>query len=238
MMKTFSAALAAWIGLAAMAGCGGLGDPAAGGSLRITVTPGEEWIHPFSALVKNPPQYALWIEDEGGAYLGSVFVTRKAATEGWVLNKGNRRREALPVWSRRRGIAADDGIYLPTREEPLADGVTGATPKAVQTLAVVPDPSLTRFWLFCEINHSTDFNAAWPKDAAPGDPGWSGGPEGSGQPSLVYGVLIDLADPGPWTLSLIGRGSADGADGSVDADLTGLTTALGILGGVVVESVP
>ncbi|MGB4033130.1 MAG: hypothetical protein GX467_02300 [Rikenellaceae bacterium] len=67
------------------------------GDMEITVNPGEQWLHDFPLFLgfkqKNTPQFAIWIEDISGNYLATIFVTRKIATEGWIFNKGNRRKE-------------------------------------------------------------------------------------------------------------------------------------------------
>ena len=217
--------------------CSGLYEGESG-DLEITVTPGDEWIHAFSSTTHVPPTYAIWIEDEAGKYITTVYVTKKAGTEGWIFNSGNRRKESLPVWAHSRNIMADDGIYLPTKEAPMPDAVTSATPKEQQTVYAPIDSSNGRFMVYCEINHSTDFNDTWPKDAAPGTDGWSGGEEGSGQPSLVYKCLVDTAVPGPWELYLYGCGDAAGEDGNITEDWSSHTSALKILNGIEVGLLP
>jgi hypothetical protein len=215
--------------------CDAVGVSAGSGALRADLTPGEAWIHGFSAFAKNPPQFSLWIEDESGRYVKTLYATKKIAKEAWVFNGGNRRKEALPYWSRKRGIVYPDGLYLPTKEQPLTDGLTGSTPKAAFTLSFDPLEGLTRFFVYLEVNHSTDFNAAYPADAAPGTQAYSGGKEGSGQPALVYRVLIDMsADSAGAAYELVGHSSPDGSDGSVDRDVTGIDSALEILGGFTV----
>ena len=78
---------------------------------------------------KNPPQIAVWIEDAQGRYLSTVYASSKIATQSWLAAGGNRRREALPHWCHSRGVQYADGLYLPTKSEPLADGISGATPR-------------------------------------------------------------------------------------------------------------
>lgn len=216
--------------------CDAVGVSAGSGALRADLTPGEAWIHDFSAFVKNPPQFSLWAEDESGGYVKTLYATKKIAKEAWVFNGGNRRKEALPYWSRKRGVAYPDGLYLPTKERPLTDGLTGSTPKAAFSLSFDPPEGLNRFYVYLELNHSTDFNAAYPIEAAPGTSAYSGGKEGSGQPALVYRVLIDMsADPAGATCELVGHSSPDGSDGSVDPDVAGIDSALKILGGFTVR---
>lgn len=200
------------------------------GDLKITVETGENWLHDFPLFmgikVKNPPQFAIWLTDLDSNYVGTVFCTHKIAREGWVMNKGNRRREALPFWSHSRGVKEADGLYLPTKENPLADAVTGATPKDDYVIRLRPELG-DHFLIWAEFNHSTDFNATWPKNAAEGTPAYSGGKEGSGQPALVYRAEINLDSPADeWTFQLVGHSSPDGSDGKLYEDLEGVDSAL------------
>ena len=212
------------------------------GDMKITVRHGREWIHDFSAMVKNPPQIAIWITDESGNYITTVFTTRKIATEGWIFNKGNRRKEALPYWSYSRGVRYDDGLFLPTKKHPVTDGVTGATPKDDFEILVDPIDLPERFYIYAEINHSTDFNDAWPKSARKGDGNYTGGEEGSGQPALIYRALVDTVDTGTgtalYTLNLAGHSSPDGSTGDLYTDMDGFTTALEIVDSITVEIMP
>ena len=131
------------------------------------------------------------------------------------------------------------------------DAVTRATPKRGPGLEVAvgslptdtaaetgsaPQPAatatrVTGYYLYLEVNHSTDFNDAYPANAQPGEPGYSGGPYGSGQPSLIYRAYVDRSDPGrsETVFELIGHGSPDGSDGGIVPDLGGVTTALEIV---------
>lgn len=220
------------------ASCSGSADIAMGGDYVITVEPGEEWLHDFSKLIKNAPQYALWMEDSSGEYLGTVFLTRKTATEGWIFNKGNRRIEALPVWAHRRNIEDESGVLYPSKDEALSDGISGATPKEGSEIIISPLDSHSGFRLLMEVNHSTDFNDFWPKDALSGEADWTGGMEGSGQPSLVYSTWIDPDENGPWQLTLAGHGSPDGSDGLISADVSSCSTALQIMESIYVSEIP
>ena len=215
--------------------CNALPIETQSGDITITVIPGAEWLHRFSFLTKNTPQFAIWTEDESGGYIDTLFVTRKTATEGWIFNNGNRRIESLPVWAHQRNVVEDDGLLLPTKEDPLTDGITGATPKDRMNLVIRPNDATTPFYVVLEINHSTDFNDYWTKSAEPGTPEYSGGTYGSGQPSLVYKALIDPTEEGPWELALAGHGSPDGSSGNITTDTSSITTALHIIETILVE---
>jgi hypothetical protein len=227
--------LSAIIGCLA-ASCDAAGLSVGSGSLRADLSPGTGWMHEYSLLQKNPPQFSLWIEKESGEYVETLYATKKIATEGWVFNGGNRRKEALPAWCHKRGIVYPDGLYLPTKERPLVDALSAATPKAGFSLFFDPPQGLTRFYVCLEINHSTDFNAAYPKDAAEGTSAYSGGKEGSGQPALVYRVLVDTAAASVGAnCERVGHSSPDGSDGIVYPDVGGIDSALSILGGFTVR---
>jgi len=197
------------------------------GDLRVAVSRGEGWLHDFPIFLgiemKNPPQIAIWAEDLSGHYLTTLYATHKIATASWRANGNNPRASALPVWSHARG-------GQPTEAEPLTDGVSGATPQGSFDLRISPVGGLRQFVVKIEVNHSTDWNAAWPEDAAPGDAGYSGGKGGSGQPSLVYAAEVDLDAPqASYTARLLGHGSPDGSDGGICPDTSTLTTALNIV---------
>lgn len=220
------------------ASCSGMADIAIEGDYVIQVEPGEEWLHDFSRFVKTPPQYALWMENASGEYLGTLFLTRKTATEGWVFNKGNRRIEALPVWAHKRNIHDESDVLYPSKNEPLCDGVSGATPKEESEIIIRPVNPHRGFRVFMEVNQSTDFNEHWPKNAQSNEAEWSGGKDGSGQPSLVYSAWVDPDESGPLELILMGHGSPDGSDGLIYEDISTISTALHILDSVILSVTP
>ena len=204
------------------------------GSIKVSVEQGKEWLHDFPLFgfikMKNAPQIAIWMEDMNGNFLTTIYVSEKAAKQSWTAAAGNRRKESLPCWSYAQGKQYADGIYLPTKKEPLPDAMTGATPKGSFTTNVPIDESINQFMVKCEFNHSVDFNEYYPKNAKEGDENYSGGKLGSGQPAIVYQVVVDL-DSGQKEFKgeLKGHSSPDGSDGKIYTDLSKLTTALDIV---------
>lgn len=204
------------------------------GDVRVSLEKGENWLHDYPLFLgidkKNAPQIAIWLEDTQGHYLSTVYVTYKAGHQAWVAAHGNRRKESLPYWAHARGVEYPDGLYLPTKSQPLTDGISGATPRGSFALKVTPTSVLHDFVLKVEINHSTDFNETYSKGIALGDPHYSGGKDGSGQPALVYAATIHLDDSArEYQAQLIGHSSPDGSDGTLYDDMTGVTTALHIV---------
>lgn len=204
------------------------------GDLQVNIEQGKNWLHDFPLFLgikrKNAPQVAVWIEDVSGRYLSTVYTTDKIATQSWMASGGNRRKEALPAWCHARGVQYEDGLYLPTKKRPLVDGISGATPRGSFDVKLSPKGAPRQFVVKVEVNHSTDFNEYYPKDAKEGEPGWSGGDMGSGQPALVYAARIDL-DSGKkeYEAELVGHSSPDGTDGTIDPDVSTLTSALDIV---------
>ena len=165
------------------------------GDIKVCIEQGREWLHDFPVFLgikkKNPPQIAIWLEDMQGNYLSTVYVSHKIATQDWQMAKGNRRKEALPHWCFSRGVKYYDGLYLPTKDKPLVDGISGATPRESFDVKLRTANHLKHFAVKVEVNHSTDFNDKFPKNAQEGDVNYSGGKEGSGQPAVIYKAEVD-----------------------------------------------
>lgn len=220
-----------------------------GAPLTVGIAAGEEFMHRFQVMplisVKNHPQMVLWCETPDGRFLRTLFITERIATATWRAAPADktpaeeiRRAESLPVWTHRQTEVAG----LPTRESPMPDAVTGATPRESFVLRTRLPEGHKVVRLFFEVNSSTDFNEAYAKDARAGSPGYSGGPWGSGQPAVVFSALVDTetASAEPVRLELTGRASADGTSGAIFEDLSGMTTALDIIEAlyVTIESSP
>lgn len=204
------------------------------GNIQVAIEQGSEWLHDFPIFwfikKKNSPQIAIWTEDLEGNFLSTIYVSEKLAKQSWTAARGNRRKESLPCWSYAQGKQYANGLYLPTKNEPLPDAVTGATPKGSFTANLQMSGDIRSFVVKCEFNHSTDFNEYYPKDAKEGDANYSGGKMGSGQPAIVYQVVVDLTnEQREFKGELIGHSSPDGSDGNIYSDTSKLTTALDIV---------
>lgn len=204
------------------------------GDVKVCVEQGDEWLHDFPLFMgikkRNPPQIAIWVENAEGMYLSTIYVSHKIATQSWQAAGGNRRKEALPHWCHSRGVQYGDELYLPTKDKPLTDGISGATPHGSFDVKMRPLGDLKQFVVKIEINHSTDFNDSYPESAEVGDSSYSGGEKGSGQPAVVYAANIDMSS-GKHTFEaeLMGHSSPDGTSGNIFEDISTLTTALNIV---------
>jgi len=97
------------------------------------------------------PLMAVWLEDEQGGYIQTLFVPRAIATgvfrygsnaSGKWVEAAKRAPQTLPYWSHKRGIRAPDGIYMPDPENPVADAYSGATPTTSFVLSTRADKPL------------------------------------------------------------------------------------------------
>ena len=181
------------------------------------------------------PLMAIWIEDTLGNYIQTLYVAESiakgvfghgdASTGKWMPGE-IRRPAALPYWAHRRGVQAEDGLFLPTPQNPVPDAYTGATPTGSFVLSTKTDNLLEKsFYVFFEINQSWDWNEYWTNDKYPGDMEY----RSSAQPALVYNALIDVsAINDEYTLKPFGRSHHSGKTGELFDDLHTLSTALEI----------
>jgi len=215
--------------------------------MSITVTTGDHFtqrlVFAMVRKIDSPPQIAFWIEDIDGTFIDTLYVSLKAGTQGWNTlpwEKGEIRREySVPYWAHRRGVIYPDGLFLPTNTDPLPDAVTGATPEEDFTLKTKAPAHLDRFVVMAEFNLPCDFNDVYPADNTPGDPGYTGGKWGSGQPAMVYAAEIDLTSGvTAYEMIPIGISSPDGKSGELIRDFSTLTTAPDMLESITISIEP
>lgn len=108
-----------------------------------------------------------------------------------------------------------------------------STPKADALIAMTA-PRMGQYRLMIEVNRSYDFNGFYSRDRFPDDPIYSGDGS-SGQPSLIYSARVDSQSAGKYLLALVGHGHPSGANGEIDKDMTGITTAKDMVTFIVAE---
>ncbi len=107
---------------------------------------------------------AVWLEDEQGKYIQSLFVPRSVATgifrycsnaAGKWVAASKRSPQTLPYWSHKRGIKAGDGLFMPDPDNPVADAYSGATPTTSFILRSKADKPLPeKFMVMFEVNQN------------------------------------------------------------------------------------
>ena len=180
----------------------------------------------------KPPQIAVWLEDEAGPAVRTLFVTHCTGGGDW---KGKADCPvSLPCWVGRYCVEHKTA-GPPTFQRPAPDAVTGATPKESLTVRrLVPAGSRWRY--FVEVNASGDFNEAFPEALGGGQTDEAG----NGQPSLVYAGSITAAIGRKDTPTILGRTDQLVAVEKLLDDLEGITTARKLLSDIVmsVEAAP
>ena len=204
-----------------------------GPNLEIVMVKGEGHNHPLMAI---------WVEDESGRFIQTLYVAQSIgkgifqhgdASRGFWMPGEIRRPAALPYWSHRRGIKADDGLYVPSPTNPIPDAYTGPTPgKSFLLHTRLNDEKLVKFHVLFEINQTWDWNEFWTNNKYPEDEQY----KTSCQPALVYSTFIDLNNlKDEYDMRIIGRSHHAGANGNLYEDLQTLTTALHIADQIIVR---
>lgn len=190
----------------------------------------------------NHPLLAIWVEDTSGKYIQTLYVAQSIATgifkygdaSSGQWSKGEiRRPAALPYWAHKRGIKADDGLYIPSPENPVPDTYTGATPKFDFIVdSRMDEMALSEFYILLEINQPWDWNQYWTNSKFPDDYEY----KTSAQPAVVYRALVStVSDRKEFPLEVIGHSHYAGTDGNLYEDISTLTTALEIAEKIVVK---
>jgi hypothetical protein len=190
----------------------------------------------------NHPLMAVWAEDLDGNFIQTLFVAKSIgkgvfdhgdASEGKWKAGEVRRPAALPVWSHKRGIKAEDGLYVPSAKKPVADAYTGSTPAQDFILKTKFDQEPPeKFNIFFEINQTWDWNEYWTNNKFPDNDEY----KTSCQPSLIYKAEINRNDAkSEYKMQVIGHGHYAGENGEIYPDLSTMTTALEIASEIKVQ---
>lgn len=183
----------------------------------------------------NHPLFAIWLADENGKYIQTLYVSKSIGygkfkranhnTGQWLAGE-IQRPASLPYWAHQRGVKNEYGTYMPTPRQPMADAYTGATPGTSFVLHVKTEKPLSgKYKIMMELNQSWDWNEFWTNNLYPADKEY----KTSSQPALVYEADVDTNNPGmEYAMKPIGHSHYSGADGSLYPDLSTMTSALKI----------
>ncbi|MCJ7772394.1 MAG: hypothetical protein MUP22_04585 [Desulfobacterales bacterium] len=179
-------------------------------------------------LAEKNCQIAIWLVNEQGEFVDTVYVTRKIAQKG-LGNRGGglddklggSRLSVFPVWAHQRGVDYGGGNFYPPKDKALVDAITSATPKSGEFIWIwLPQKSLKpgKYYYYIEVNKSFDDNEhnnySWYR----------------GQPSVIWqGNLFVGQQLSESKAKIIGHGDAAGKDGKIYPDLSSLTTALRLI---------
>lgn len=183
----------------------------------------------------NHPLFAIWLADENGEYIQTLYVSesiglgvfKHADRKAGKWQAGEiQRPAALPYWAHQRNVINEFGAYNPTRKHPVLDAYTGATPASSFILHTKTGKLLNgKYKILFELNQSWDWNEFWTNDKYPNDKEY----QTSSQPALVYSVDIDTNNlKAAYIMKPVGHSHYSGADGSLNPDLSTITSALKI----------
>ncbi len=174
---------------------------------------------------KREPQFAVWLEDEEGNFIRTLYVTERAGKKNWWFAPKEGRPESLPVWYHKSKNEAPKAKSSSAKKggEANIDAVTSATPKGgVIFTAEIGEGNCK---IFAEFNTSFDYNDSYTKKNS----------GVNGQPSVVYTASIPSSfEEREIRLNLTGTGSPDGSDGKIHPLSPLLTTAVKIVKAVTV----
>jgi len=191
-----------------------------GMSISLDVDTGEEWASRMQAgpfIFNILPQMAIWIADEQGRYLETLWVTGADFKKMKHAQKNGSGpaffADCLPVWASRLQAA---GKSLPSKENPYPDTVTSATPMGDFTLETKTTSGVPMI-LYAEVNKSGDTSSFYTEDAN----------DWVGQPSLIYMVEIrETGKVGALRMELSGHGGLLEQEPGIYFDLSGFETAV------------
>jgi hypothetical protein len=196
----------------------------------------------FKGVAFYYPLMAIWIEDETGKYIQTLYVAKSVATgvfkygkqenNKWV-SAPKRAPQTLPYWAHKRDVLATDGLYMPDPQNSVPDAYTGATPVSGFVLTSHADNTLPeKYKVMMEINQNWDWNEYWTNNMYPDDEFY----KMSCQPALVYEAKVDALSLKPsYKMVPVGHSHYSGRTGELFPDLSTLTTALHIADSVVVR---
>ena len=179
-------------------------------------------------LFEKKCQIAIWLTDEQGVFVDTVYVTRKVAKKGLGNRRGGlddkwggARLSTLPVWAYSRGVDYGNLNFYPPKNKPLPDAISSATPKAGKFVwEWKPKRALKpgKYFYYIEVNKSFDKNEnhkhSWYR----------------AQPSVVWGGSIQVGNQlSKSEAKIIGHGHVAGKNGKINPDLSTLTTSLKLI---------
>jgi hypothetical protein len=194
--------------------------------VELSIYPGAQWkirTMFFIFPMTHTPQFAAWVEDEGGNYVSTILVSDRSARQNWRSAPKEGRPEALPVWN--HVLARSGG-----NDRAEIDGVSSATPSGGITAGGGDNLIAGKeYRIFFEVNHSFDYNESWPrKDESRKRTGVNG------QPSLIYRAPFTAGKPEQILLEPFGQGAPDGSHGNIIPGIEGMTSALLIVDRVII----
>ena len=144
----------------------------------------------------EPPQFALWLENDSCGEIKTIFVTYRTAKDHWEGKSSC--PVSLPFWvgKFKQEYKRDRG---PTFTDPLPDAFTGAT---IQNNFAQKFGVANGKWnCYLEVNVSGDYNSVYKQEFSEE---WLHD-YGNGQPSIIYCSADILSNDKPRQFKIIGQ---------------------------------
>jgi hypothetical protein len=175
----------------------------------------------------DPPQMAVWLQDEAGEDIRTVAVTHRTGAGDWEGKVEC--AVALPAWVAFYNRETEtEGP--PTWDRPAPDAITCATPRA-KLNATIRVPRDTRWAYLVEVNVSGDYSVHFPHMSEDGFLDRYG----NGQPSIVYRGSIVAVEGATSRPELWGYTDQYSPPDAISTDLDRITTARRLLRAVTVS---
>jgi len=206
--------------------------------LEIAVNIGSHYFLKKYLFLKSghKPQTVIWIEDNDGKFIDTIFMTKSGAKGTWK-NEDVKRPSCFPIWSYKRSIETMPGYYMPTRKMPMPDSVTSSTPSKnfVIKWKIPENYKKGLYRINFEINSSYDYNKVYNNK----DKNSTTYHVFDGQPSLLWSNTIEINEKqNSKELLLTGHGDLNGENGSINKDISKITTAKKMIKSVSVKYFP
>jgi hypothetical protein len=178
----------------------------------------------------EPPQFAIWLENDETGDIKTVFVTRRTGTGDF---EGKTECPiSLPAWigAFRKETGRND---IPTVRKPADIAVTGATPKVPDFSAKVAVQADSHWNYYVELNVSGDYTPEFPMLKFDG----AFDSQGNGQPSIIYKGEI-TGTPGEKSKpELIGRTEQLYLSTEINPDLRGIRNSKEVFSKILVTCI-
>lgn len=179
----------------------------------------------------NHPTYVVWMEDNCGNYIRTLFITKSYASgifgrqmvgdTLWLKKSGQSYQPAaLPYWTYKKGLI-NGKSYVPTPDNQFIDAYSGATSLNDFKFETSVTSILSDYRILVEVNQAWDWNQYWTNNKYPDNHAY----KHSAQPSLIYEARINPEENEIY-FNVIGHGDPKGETGKLYSNVKSVTSQI------------